>query len=542
MERHLTDASGRVRPTRRLPAAVILLVSAGLALAGCAASADGGAGSGPDATPVKGGVLHYRAAGGGKSIDPAAATGYGLTVPLRALVDSLVFNNQDGSFAPWLATKWEVNDNATRYTFTLREDVTFSNGEKLDAAAVKASYQALRDNGAKYAVANQWIGALKEITTPSPYTVVFDFSKPNSSFLQASSSSVLGIVAPATSALPFEKRQEGLGIIGSGAFVAAESRGEEGYTLTRREDYRWPPAPAKNQGPAHLDKIEVRNIQDNSIAAAELRAGGLDLLHNTEPADKTEFASSSEITIRRDPLPGSALGFAANLKVPGLDDVKVRRALSLAIDRDAVLKRASAIDVAPKSAYTASNPYAPDQSDKIRTDVAEAKKLLDEAGWKPGANGVREKNGDKLSFTLVYSPSTISHEPNIAVVQSQWKDIGVELKFGSLTQAELNQRVLSGNYSFTWGSGTRPDADVLRSTYGGKDPELDRIFDEILAQPDFEARKALAAKASEIVLTEAYYLPLYDFIQPLAYRNSTHLPLFEATHVPWLGDAWVDQQ
>ncbi|GAB3452971.1 ABC transporter substrate-binding protein [Actinophytocola sediminis] len=517
------------------------LVAAGIALSGCAAGAAGGteSSSGP---PERGGVLKYRAAGGGKSFDPATTTGYGLAVPVRGLVDSLVFNKEDGSFAPWLATEWTVNDNATQYTFTLREDVTFSNGEKLDAAAVALSYQALRDGGAKYAVANQWIGALRQITTPDQHTVVFDLAKPNSSFLQAASSTVLGIVAPETAKLPYEKRQEGLGIIGSGPFVADESRGEEGYTLVRRDDYEWPPAPAENQGPAYLDKIEVHNIQDNSIAAAELRSGGLDLLHNTEPADKTEFANSAEVTIRREPLPGSALGFAANIEAPGLDDVEVRRALSLAIDRDAVIARASAIDIAPKGAYTASNPYFTDQSDKIRTDVEDAKRLLDAAGWRPGEDGVRAKDGQRLSFELVYSPSTISHEPNIAVVQSQWKDIGVELTFGSLTQAELNQRLQSGDYSFSWGSGTRPDADVLRSTYGGLDEELDAVFEQILAEPDIAQRKTLAARASEIILDEAYYLPLYDFIQPLAYRNSTHLPLLEATHIPWLGDAWVEQR
>ncbi|MGB3441456.1 MAG: ABC transporter substrate-binding protein [Actinophytocola sp.] len=542
MKRHSHDATRRrVRLPRPVTATLALLTVAGLALSGCAAGTAGGA-ENASGTPVKGGVLKYRAAGGGKSFDPATTTGYGLAVPVRGLVDSLVFNSEDGTFAPWLATEWTVNENATRFTFTLRTDVTFSNGEKLDAAAVAASYQALRDGGAKYAVANQWIGALEQITTPAPDTVVFDLAKPNSSFLQAASSTVLGIVAPETSKLPFEKRQEGLGIIGSGPFVANESRGEEGYTLTRRDDYAWAPEPAQNQGPAYLDKIEVHNIQENSIAAAELRSGGLDLLHNTEPADKTEFAGSSEITIRREPLPGSALGFAANIEIPGLDDVRVRRALSLAVDRDAVLARASAIDIPPKGAYTASNPYFTDQSDKIRSDVGAAKRLLDEAGWRPGQDGVRTKNGDRLSFELVYSPSTISHEPNIAVVQSQWKDIGVELKFGSLTQAELNQRLQSGNYAFSWGSGTRPDADVLRSTYGGLDEDLDAVFDKILAEPDIAKRKTLAAQASATILDEAYYIPLYDFIQPLAYRNSTHLPLFEATHIPWLGDAWVDQQ
>src|SRR5690606_42030730 len=85
-------------------------------------------------------------------------------------------------------------------------------------------------------------------------------------------------VPPAPPVLSFPTRRS--------SDLISESRGDEGYTLTKREDYHWPPAPARNQGPAYLDKIEVRHIQDNSIAAAELRSGGLDLLHNTEPADR----------------------------------------------------------------------------------------------------------------------------------------------------------------------------------------------------------------------------------------------------------------
>jgi peptide/nickel transport system substrate-binding protein len=167
--------------------------------------------------------------------------------------------------------------------------------------------------------------------------------------------------------------------------------------------------------------------------------------------------------------------------------------------------------------------------------------MLDADGWKPGPDGIRAKNGQKLSFSLIFSASTISHEPDIAVVQSQWKAIGVQLSFGSVTAAELNQRTLSGNYSFLWGGGTRPDADVLQAELGGMDPQLDALFKQILAAPSAAERKQLAAETSKIALTKSYLIPLYDFIQPLSYRDTTHLPTYEATEIPWLGDAWVDE-
>jgi peptide/nickel transport system substrate-binding protein len=530
-------------PHRALPPAAAVVAAAALALSGCAGNADAGSSgsSGSSNTPVQGGVLKYRAAGGTATNDPASNTGYGLAVPVRAVADSLVWNKSDGSFSPWLATKWTVNSNATHYGFTLRKDVTFSDGEKLDAAAVKGSVESIVEGGAKYATANAEIVGLKKISTPTPYTVDFDFSAPNSSFLQAISSTIFGIVAPSTAKRGFAGRQLGTGIVGSGPFVISQSRGAEGYRLTRRADYKWPPKTAKNQGPAYLKEIDVQNIQDNSVAANDLRAGQLDLVHNVEPVDKTSFTKSKTITINRQPLPGSVNGFQVNPKLPALQDENVRKALSLAIDRKAVLARASAVDIPATSALARSNPYWTDQSSLIQTNVKQAEQLLDAAGWKAGPDGVRQKNGQKLSFSLIFSASTISHEPDIAVVQSQWKAIGVGLTFGPVTTAELNQRTLSGNYSFLWAGGTRPDADVLESEFGGVDPQLDTLFKQILAAPSLAKRKKLAGEASQIVLAKAYLIPLYDFIQPLSYRKTTHLPTYEATEIPWLGDAWVDR-
>ncbi|WP_170283229.1 ABC transporter substrate-binding protein [Microbacterium ulmi] len=522
-----------------------MALASAIVLAGCSttpASPESSATT-PAGDPVSGGVLDYRAAGGGRSIDPAAAVGYGLAVPLRTLVDSLVFNDIDGSFRPWLAEKWEINADATEYTFHLRDDVTFSDGEKLDADAVKGSFEALERGGAKYATANLWIGDLAGIDVVDATTVTFRFASPNSSFLQAVSTTVLGIVAPATAALSFDERQDGLAIIGSGPFVAAEVRGDEGYRLERRDDYAWSPEGSDGQDAAYLDAIDVHNISDNSIAASELVAGNLDLIHNVEPADKTAFASSPVVTIRRDPLPGAALGFNANVEYGPLQDERVRTALSLAVDRDAVLERASAIDIPATSVFARSNPYWEDKSSEIVTDQKRAAQLLDDAGWsEKGGDGIRVKDGERLSFDLIYSASTISHEPNLAVVQAQWAKLGIELKFGSLTTPELNQRLQNGDYAFSWGSGTRPDVDVLRGQYAGKDAELDDLFTQILAQPDVEGRKELANEAVDIILDKAYFIPLYDFIQPLSYRNEVNLPTYEATHIPWLADAWIDDE
>lgn len=116
----------------------------------------------------------------------------------RAVLDSLVFQKPDGSFVPWLAKKWEVSEDGTAYTFHLRDDVTFTDGEKFDAAAVKANFDRIADPATKSAQAASMLGGelYKGTEVVDPTTVKVTFAQPYAPFLQAASTAQLGFYAP----------------------------------------------------------------------------------------------------------------------------------------------------------------------------------------------------------------------------------------------------------------------------------------------------------------------------------------------------------
>ena len=159
---------------------------------------------------------------------------------LRAVVDQLTDQNpKTGEIIPWLAKSWELNADATQYTFHLRDDVTFSNGERFDAAAVKLSFDSnvalLKE--LPTAFGKSYIDGYVSSEVVDPYTVKVNFKVPNAAFLQATSTTNLGILAPATYREASIKDRNLGKLIGSGPFVIQEYAPESTIVLKKRPGY-----------------------------------------------------------------------------------------------------------------------------------------------------------------------------------------------------------------------------------------------------------------------------------------------------------------
>lgn len=166
-------------------AAVGLLLAALLATARAAES------------PVSGGTLNVALGSDTPIIDPSI-TGYSVTALItRNVVDSLVGQAEDNRFTPWLALRWEINDNHTQYTFHLRKDVTFSDKTRLDAQAVKYNLDRILDPKTTSSYAKSLLGPIDSITTPDDFTVVIHYKTPFAPLLQGLSLPYLGIQSPA---------------------------------------------------------------------------------------------------------------------------------------------------------------------------------------------------------------------------------------------------------------------------------------------------------------------------------------------------------
>ncbi len=157
--------------------------------------------------PVPGGTLIFGTAADPICVDPNQTDLTATRDILRQVADSLVdADPETGEIVPWLATAWEVNDNATVFDFTLRTDVTFSNGEVFDAAAVKTFIDGIRDLGGRAVNASSYLGGYvgTEVVAPDRARVTFD--TPNASFLQALSTVNMAVLSPSTYQVAPEQR------------------------------------------------------------------------------------------------------------------------------------------------------------------------------------------------------------------------------------------------------------------------------------------------------------------------------------------------
>jgi peptide/nickel transport system substrate-binding protein len=215
-------------------------------------------------------------------------------------------------------------------------------------------------------------------------------------------------------------------VVGSGPFKFVEiNEGEGTTTMTRNDDY-W-------DTPAAIETLIFQVWPDDTAASEALRSGDLDLLLDPiAPADVESLQGEDSLTV--DIYPSYKFGFFGyNLdpeKTPLFQDVKVRQALIYALDRQAMVDGLllGYGEVANGTQPTLSEAYAPDQINTIYNyDVDKANSLLDEAGWVAGSGGIREKDGNKLSFEIIYGADS-TNDQIASAVQDYWKAIGVEGK------------------------------------------------------------------------------------------------------------------
>src|SRR5690606_11590909 len=305
-----------------LAATALLLAACGSTPA--ASTADPG-------TPQPGGTLRFAVSSDQGCVDPQQVGSNDTIYSLRQVVDSLT--DQDpatGELRPWLATSWESNADATAYTFTLREGVTFSDGTPLDAEAVKANFDAVPRLGPRGTLPKGYLAGYAGTTVESPTRFTVSFDRPNVQFLQGTSTHSLGILSPATVAKSDDERCAS--VIGSGPFVIESYTRDESIVLAKRPGYAWGSQLWQSQGEAHLDRVEFRIVPESGVRGGGLRSGEVDAIGNIAKQDEALLAAAGVQLLGR-ANPGVPFGITFNQATPLGADPAVREALSLAIDR-----------------------------------------------------------------------------------------------------------------------------------------------------------------------------------------------------------------
>lgn len=541
--------------------AVVGLAAAGLVLglAACASTSAPTAGApGAEAgTPVTGGTLTFLESQVPTCLYAGGGGFYPNATLINQLGDKLTYQDPETrEITPWLATAWEINEDATEYTFTLRDDVTFSDGTPLTAEVVALNFDHFGLGDEALGLAKQeFISNYVAGEAIDEHTVRFTFSAPSPGFLQATSVVGAAIVAEATASLPYEEQCQVENYIASGPFTVASVKPEQQYDLVAREDYDWAPEADEHQGRAYLDGISIIVSPEDNVRIGALTSGQADAIRAVQVYD-VDGIEAAGATVHFAPTNGVNPQFALRPDNPVLADADVRRALQKATDvRTAVQSiYQGKFDVATSVLSHGATGYV-DLSDRLTYDLEGAKALLDAAGWTPGADGIRVKDGVRLELTTFVGSVFPLNQQLDELIAQQWKSAGVQLNIVTPDQATataaardpLRQPVAITHVG-------RVDPDVIWSNFAstsnrnalGYTPEtadatLDAILGDITRLPTTEERFAKAAEAQEYLIDQGLVIPLYELPQTYAAQAKVQGLGWEAVGRIDLTDVWIQQ-
>ncbi|PJY96620.1 ABC transporter substrate-binding protein [Pseudomonas donghuensis] len=480
----------------------------------------------------------------------------------RILFDCLLYQDEQGNISPWLAKSWEISDDGKTYTFHLRDDVTFSDGEKFNARALQVNLEHMRDPATKSPLAAAYIAPYVDGRIVDEYTFEAHLREPYSPFLDVLAQSWLSMISPRQILEAPKTIAEHP--IGSGPFVLESYTRDQGANFVKRKGYNWAPAVTRHQGEAYLDRLELSIVPEPMIRFSTLEAGQSDFTVDAPTQNARAIRANPDLQMRsriRKANPFRSLTF--NVERFPFDDVQVRRAVAKAIDRDGLAWITGFGEYLAKGDFLAANTryYDPAFKDVLAYDVAEANRILDQAGWSErDGQGYRVKSGQRLAAHLL-TYETAAYPSSIAVaIQADLKKIGLQIDIDLLPLAQVTQRRYASDFQLIgggyWHTNT-PDglyilyhsqaistAKLIGQNAGRfRDAELDRVLSAARQTTDPVELSDLYRIAQQRLAQTIPAVPVFESHVLLAYRKQVKGLIFDTSHnTPLFTSVWLDPE
>ncbi len=521
----------RIRMVRRLPLFPALLLLLVLSLAACAAPAGAPAApaAGEAATTEAGAASTTADAGLGTEIVVGIPAGFDRLDPnvttfsrvgniTMHMTDPLVWQSEPGVFVPGLATEWEVNADATEYRFKLRNDVTFHDGTPFNAEAVKFTFDRIVNPDTQAQSAFSAIGPYKETEIVNDYEIIVRFNSGFAPFLDSLSGPNLVPVSPTAQQRVGNEDWGITEFVGTGPFKFESMVLNQEIVLVRNPDYAWGPEWMGQTGPANVEKLTYKFIEESATRTAALETGEIDFMDQTPEIDFPTLEADPNIVTAKLPQPGSGYSIMFNHQKFPTSELAVRRAMQLAMDRqgmiDTVYNGFGTPACSPLTSVVFC--YDPSTCSMYPTNLDEANKTLEDAGWvDTNGDGIREKDGQPLVIGHYYRADNANSPAEAAFLKDNMAKIGMDVELNGLSRSGYFDAVRSGQHNTQgwWDTGTDPDMVRIffYSTNAGGgtnrnnyiDADMDRMIDEAAAEPDATARCALYSDIQKKVKDEA---------------------------------------
>lgn len=333
--------------------------------------------------------------------------------------DGLVSHDQDLKPVPALAVEVPTtSEDGLTVTAKLREGVKFHDGSTFEAEDVVATYKAILDEGGASELAGEF-PMLEEVTAKDDMTVEFKLNKPFSPFVHLLATSIVPseMAKPGTPVTELELNTKP---VGTGPYKLESLRDKQDATLVANEDY-WGTVPS-------IKKVTFVVVEDEANLTQRLTTGEIDgadlpprLAEQVVKSNPDlELVELKSVDFRQIALP---------MKDPVAGDKAIRQAMNLAVNRDAMIEKLLlGHGTAGNTAFSPNWKPWYNENAKVEFDVDKAKKILDEAGWKEGSDGIREKDGQKATFTVMFSQSDEVRRDLALAFAQDMKAIGIDIK------------------------------------------------------------------------------------------------------------------
>jgi len=461
-----------------------------------------------------------------RSTDPGVNRDANTDAVVSHLVEGLVGLKEDTSVGPLLASKVDLSADGKTYTFTLRDGLKFHNGAALAADDVLWSWKRYMDPATNWRCLSEFDGRglvkLLAVESPNPRTVVFKIDSASALFLgtmarmDCGGSGILH-----RSSLGSDGKW--LAPVGTGPFKLGEWKRGQSIELQRFDDYASRSDAASGTTgakKAEVDRVRFMIIPDSAAAKAALYSNGVDVITDAASSDFTELKARPDVKVDASPSMGLN-GLLIQTRDPLLKDVRIRRALALAIDGEELAKAVSeGLSKRNNSAVPTTSPfYGTVQAGGFKHDVAEAKRLLAAAGY----------SGQPLK--LITNKRYNSMFDVAVLVQNMAQAAGFKIELEVIDWATQLDRYTKGDYqlmSFSYSARLDPALN-FEMLIGPKDKQPRKVWDNPDAQaklataldtPDRAQRQSLFDELHKRMLDDVPIIVFYNGVEVAATRRN----------------------
>lgn len=499
---------------------VLFVMVAGLLLAGCQPQASQQEESSAADTPKVGGTLVWYLPNEPDSLDwhkAALMASYSVDFYLSA---ALMMPDENNIPQPYLAESYTVSDDGLVYEFKLRSGVRFHDGTPLTAQDYAWTFNRALAPETASPVAAGYLGPVSSVEAVDDLTLRITLTEPFAPLLFNLSDP--GYTGPMPQAAVESMGDEAFARapIGVGPYIFKEYVTGDHITLTRNPDYTWGPEVLGNTGPYYIETLQYRIIPEYSTMISGMEAGDLSYA-SILPKDKPTFVDAGNFTLFEQTFKGMGPYLTMNVSQPPFDDLKVRQAFNLAMDRQAMIDTLmlgqASIQYGPLSSSQMGY-WAGASEVGYGFDLERAKALMQEAGYTYNADGKLEKDGQPFELTLTVCPIDDNSIKVAEISQQQLSELGVDVTIEQLDCGVVVQKIFEGDYQLCVISITAPEADILYFQFhssGGlnlghtNDPELDALLTQSRQTLDPAARQEVLNQIQRMIIEKAYTIPLY---------------------------------